>query len=80
MVHDGSQEPEVLPHNVHVWTRRDKKAKVFMTTLSGGPEWKQVFRRVTTDAETGEVLEDDPTIGDKAVSYTHLTLPTNREV
>ena len=42
-----------------VWTRQDEHAKCYRTTLSHGPEWNQVFRRVTQDAQdatTGETL------------------------
>ena len=35
-------------------------------------------RREFVDAETGRPVERDDQV--KAVSYTHLTLPTNREV
>ncbi len=35
-----------------------KKAKAFRTSTTTRPNWDHVTRRVTTDAGTGEILED----------------------
>ena len=40
------------------WSREDKGAKVYRTTLNGGPRWEYVVRRVVLDTRTGEVLDD----------------------
>jgi hypothetical protein len=43
-----------------VWHREDWGARAFRTTTRGGPEWSPVTRRVATDLNTGEVIEDLP--------------------
>ena len=51
------------------WTREDRYAQRFRSTAGNGPEWKDVVRRVTVDADTGEVLEDlqNPQGADRSV-------------
>ena len=58
-----------------MWQRTDKKAKCFLTTLSKGPKWNKVSRRVTKRLDTMECIEDidiDDTIND---AYLHRRLP-----
>ena len=40
------------------WSRTDRSATRYRTTSKGGPDWKSVVRRITRDAQTGEVLDD----------------------
>lgn len=40
-----------------VWTRVDQGCYSYRTTKKGGPQWRDVKARTTTDARTGEVLE-----------------------
>ena len=43
--------------------------------------YKKVYENIATDPQTGESILVQLTLqGVLAVSYTHLTLPTNREV
>ena len=44
--------------DVKVWRRRDEDAKCYKGPGSGGPNWSQIFRRVTMNADTGETIED----------------------
>lgn len=41
------------------WSRPDRGATTFQSTNEeqGGPSWKQVLFRTTTDAETGNAVE-----------------------
>ena len=48
-----------------IWAREDRRATAFRTTLVGGPKWQTVNRRVTTDVDTGEVIEDLAIYGTK---------------
>ncbi len=49
----------MLPQGSAVWIRTDRGAKTFRTTKKGGPQWSSVYRRVTKNAETGEVVADE---------------------
>ena len=40
------------------WARTDTKAKRFRATKSGGPDWNLVTRRMTTNSDTGEIIEN----------------------
>ena len=51
--------------NVKVWIRHDAAAKAIRTTLSNGPPWSAVVRRVTEDARTHKVLADEKVSGDE---------------
>ena len=42
-----------------VWKRTDLSVKTFRTTNKNGPKWTDVCRRVTLDADTHEVIEDN---------------------
>ncbi len=55
-----ADEPEP---GCRVWSRVDTDAACFRTTLSSGPQWSQVVRRVTTDMDTGAVLDDEDVRG-----------------
>ena len=46
------------PDGSGTWTRADYGARRFRATLTDGPDWKYVTRRVTVDADSGEVIED----------------------
>ena len=45
------------PEGTKIWERIDKKAKTFRTTKKGGPAWSTVFRRITIDTDTNEIIE-----------------------
>ena len=44
---------------VCIWRRQDYGVKCFLTTLSTGPDWESVVWRVTSDLDTGNVVEED---------------------
>ena len=56
------------------WTREDRGAIYFRTTMSSGPEWKDVRRRRTYDAVTGELLQDAEIIQGRTVNLMRTTL------
>ena len=67
----------VLPsRNVRelTWIREDRRATAFRTTLSGGPKWQTVRRRVTEDATTGTIIEDTPVDPSADIHY-HAIIP-----
>ena len=52
---------------------------MFLTTRKGGPRWDSVKRRVTIDAESGEIVEDlniEPSTSDAVL---HRLLPNGIE-
>ncbi len=50
-----SSTPKPVPAGEEeVWLREDRNARRFLTTKSGGPEWKLVYRRITSDTDAGE--------------------------
>jgi hypothetical protein len=62
-------------HNNEAWQRTDQKAKCFLTTLSQGPKWSTISRRMTRRLDTMECIEDidvDATLSD---AYLHRRLP-----
>ena len=69
-----------------MWQRIDKKAKCFLTTLSQGPKWSTVSRRIERHLHTMECIEDivinstlvTPTCTDafQKVSWEHKQLCT----
>ena len=50
--HDENQDEE------NVWVRKDYDVKGFRMSKKEGPEWHQVYRRVTRDLATSEQIED----------------------
>ncbi|CAE8689974.1 unnamed protein product, partial [Polarella glacialis] len=42
----------------NTWCRIDVRARNFRTSIRNGPAWSQVYRRVTKDLNTGQVIED----------------------
>ena len=40
-----------------IWSRRDLLASSYKTTCKGGPEWAQVFGRITVEDQSGHVVE-----------------------
>ena len=40
------------------WTRVDDKSRCFKITKDGGPAWSRVIRRITSDSNTGKILDD----------------------
>ena len=44
-----------------IWCRNDLRTKVYRTTNKGGPEWQQVERRITVEAETGSIINIEDT-------------------
>ena len=53
------------PEDVKVWIRHDSNAKALRTTLTKGPRWSTVVRRITKGAKTHEVLADEVVNGDE---------------
>eukprot|EP00435_Cladocopium_sp_Y103_P064420 s364_g26.t1 len=49
---------ENKPGELKVWKRIDFGVQQMQSVKKGGPEWKQIVRRVTMDAQTREVLQD----------------------
>ena len=58
------------------WTREGRGAVYFRTTMSSGPEWKDVRRRRTYDAVSGELLQDAEFFKGGTVNLMRLTLMT----
>ena len=56
-----------------VWHRRDWGASAFRITMRGGPEYSPVTRRVATDLNTGEIIENLPV--DATQQSLHSPLP-----
>ena len=40
------------------WSRDDYGAQAFRTTASDGPQWQSIGKRIPTDLNAGEVLEE----------------------
>ena len=40
------------------WLRDDYGAQAFRTTASDGPQWQSIGKRIPTDLNAGEVLEE----------------------
>lgn len=49
---------ENRPGELKAWKRIDFGVQHKQSVMKGGPEWKQIARRVTMDAQTREVLQD----------------------
>ena len=48
-----------MPQNTSVWVRYDADARRYRASLpNGGPDWRDVVRRVTLDVDTWEELDD----------------------
>ena len=45
-------------HEARAWIRHDHSASTLLTALDDGPGWEQVFRRITTNARTGKLIDD----------------------
>ena len=63
--------------DVKTWYRDDPKAKAFVTTKNGRPQWRAVWRRVTKDSTTGRVIEDLVVDSDTSNKLLHRLLPKN---
>ena len=50
--------PEQPSDDFDVWIRNDQAAKEFRKPNSGGPRWENVRRRVSENADTGEIIQD----------------------
>ena len=59
------------------WTRTDKKAHRFVTTLKHGPPWETVDRRVTRRLDNMECIEDIEIDGTADDAFLHRALPEN---
>ena len=55
--HENPEIPLAKPGEKK-WARTDTNAKQFRVTKAGGPDWDLVTRRMTTDSNTGEIIED----------------------
>ena len=62
----------------HIWVRIENNSAVIGITDFAQEELGTVSG--VELPEEGDEIEQDDSIGSIAVSYTHLTLPTNREV
>ena len=65
---------DVTVNETRVYERIDVGCKCFRTTQKGGPLWKQVYRRVTEDMDTGERLADE-VVDDRKYDW-HQPLPS----
>ena len=54
----GNPETPVAKSGEKKWARTDTNAKRFRATKSGGPDWNLVTRRMTTNSDTGEIIQD----------------------
>ncbi len=70
----GDKDSDSKKLDLKTWTRVDKNAKCFRTTLPKGPLWSQVVRRVTKNELTGEVIEDVMNDGEPD-TFWHRLLP-----
>ena len=72
-------KPEVSPNlqKYRQFTRVDKKASAFLTADSrpGCPSWDRVCIRITVDAQTREVIDDDRIVKCRSNSHLHRQLP-----
>ena len=57
------------------WIRHDSNSFVFRVPGKDGPSWDHVHRRVTFDAETLGLIDDDPLVQFQGRSEVHRKIP-----
>ena len=57
------------------WTRYDVEAKRFRGSNSHGPLWGDVFRRITVDLDTNNVVADEEVTPEMTIHKVHKKLP-----
>ena len=64
------------PHTL-LWIRTGPNTKVYYTTKKGGPNWKDVCRRITIDTSNDQVIEDIKITNNTDSKLLHRPLPKN---
>ena len=67
----SSERPRGVPQEFKVFARLDKQARYMKGTLPEGPNWDQVWRRVTREFKTGNIIKSeliDPSLGEEVVN------------
>ena len=63
------------PEDVKVWIRHDSNARALGTTLTEGPQWSTVVRRITKDANMHAVIADETVNGNEPVYHIRWSEP-----
>ncbi len=79
-VFNNNDEVDYGNWQTKTWERVDNKAKRFVTTKKDGPDYKNVVRRDTFDADTDELLDvlEQPDLQNKKKTY--KAIPGDREI
>ncbi len=73
-------EQKGQPEMNGIWTRVDKEATNFRIPFDDGPNMKSIYRRITTDLNSGEIIEDDRSFNKRNKDTAQLRLPGIKDV
>ena len=67
----SSERPQGVPQGFKVFARLDKNARYLKGTMPEGPNWDNVWWRVTRDFKTGDIIKSepiDPNLGEDVIN------------
>ena len=67
----SSERPQGVPPEFKVFARLDKQARYMKGSLPEGPNWDQVWWRVTREFKTGNIIKSepiDPSLGEDVIN------------